>query len=139
LPLDSSELKGGRLSLVILAPNGIDLTKPLAGLLIDEWVETVPNKKETTGVAFHFDAPAAEAPQTILLAVPPDDQPWNLDKLEATIVETLELAKLRAVDLTALGEVGQFLPALYFSKNDQAESIISTDFAGLAGAKEPGG
>jgi hypothetical protein len=127
--------QGGRVSIVALAPSGIDPEKPLAGLLVDEWVETVPSARETTGVAFHFDSPQSRAPQSILLAVPPNNRAeWDLETLEATLLETLELAKLRAVDLTALAEVGQFLPALYFAHN-QAGDTVSTDFkqAGAGG------
>lgn len=131
------DLSGSRLSLVVHAPAGLDVTSPVAGLLIDEWVEVVPSKEEITGLAFHCDAPQSRAPQAILLAVPPNkDSEWNLRILADTLLETLELAKFRAVDLSrllhpkhdgseqnehrkidssALAEIGQFLPALYFS------------------------
>ena len=49
----------------------LDLTQPLAGLLVDEWVEIVPSAQETTAIAFQYDPPDAFAPQAILLAVPP--------------------------------------------------------------------
>ena len=40
----------GRLSLIVHMPEAIDFTQPaIAGLLIDEWVEVVPNATETTG------------------------------------------------------------------------------------------
>ncbi len=105
--------QGNRLSLVCLT-TVTDFTKPLAGLLIDEWVETVPNKDEVTGLTFHYDAPQPRAPQALLLAVAPEGvKTWDSTILENTLCETLELAKLRAVDLTALGEVGQYLPAIY--------------------------
>lgn len=111
------ELSGSRLSLVLHAPAELDLSKPIAGLLIDEWVEVVPSKEETTGLTFHYDAPQSRAPQAILLAVAPDERTeWDLETLEATVLETLELAKLRTVDSTFLAEftdVRQFLPALY--------------------------
>ena len=42
----------GRLSLIVHLPESIDFTQPLAGLLIDEWIEVVPNPTETTGVVF---------------------------------------------------------------------------------------
>lgn len=104
-----------RLSLVVVPPFEIDATQPVSGLLVDEWVEVVPSKDETTGVAFNYDAPGSRPPQAVLLAVAPDDRPqWDLECLAATVLETLELAKLRAVDLTALVDIGQFLPALYF-------------------------
>lgn len=107
--------QGNRLSLVCLTAGSIDFTKPVAGLLVDEWVEMVPNKDEVTGLAFHFDAPQPRAPQALLLAMAPEGvDKWDSVTLENTLCETLELAKLRAVDLTALGEVGQYLPAMYF-------------------------
>ncbi len=53
LPLkDGKQISGGRLSLVMQGSSAIKLQQPLAGLLIDEWVEIIPNAKETTGVAF---------------------------------------------------------------------------------------
>jgi hypothetical protein len=130
------DLPGSRLSLVVHAPAGLDVTNPVAGLLIDEWVEVVPSKEEITGLAFHFDSPQSRAPQAILLAVKPNkESEWNLGMLADTLLETLELAKFRAVDLnhllhrkqddskpnepskidpSTLTEIGQFLPALYF-------------------------
>jgi hypothetical protein len=33
------------------------------GLLLDEWTEVIPNREESTAVAFHYDDPGAEAPQ----------------------------------------------------------------------------
>lgn len=106
--------QGNRLSLVCLTTGAVDFTGPVAGLLIDEWVETVPNTEEVTGLAFHFDAPQPRAPQALLLAVAPEGvKQWDAQTLETTLRETLELAKLRAVDLTALGQVGQYFPAMY--------------------------
>jgi len=107
-------------------PAPIDATRPLAGLMVDEWVEGVPNATETTGLTFHFNRPNARAPQAILLAVPPDDRlTWDVETLEATLLETLELAKLRLVDPSALGEVGQFLPALYFAQPSSVQTVGS--------------
>jgi hypothetical protein len=46
------------------------------------------------------------------------------------LTETLDLAKLRAVDSDALAECGQFLPALCFAFNAK-DDAVSTDFAPL--------
>jgi len=133
LPLKGKQLQGGRLSLVVHSPWAVDLTKQLVGgLLIDEWVEVVPREQELTGLAFHFDQPDACAPQAILLAVPPDDsKAWDLEALEAVVLETLEWAKLRCVDPDALGELGHFLPALYFADN-VSNNTVATDFTRAA-------
>lgn len=114
--------QGNRLSLACMT-TVMDFTKPLAGLLIDEWVETVPNKEEVTGLTFHYDAPQPRAPQALLLAVAPEGVlTWDSATLENTLRETLELAKLRAVDLTALGELGQYLPAMYLDRTKIPET-----------------
>ena len=125
LPLKSGkELSSSRFSLVIQADQTVDLTKPVAGMLIDEWVEVLPNKSETTGVVFQYDQPDAAPPQSILLAVPPDpEQPWNLWSLQQVLLETLDLARIRAVDPDALDEVGHYLPAMYFAVNNANETV----------------
>lgn len=157
LPLPPGQAPaGGRLSLVAhlagkVTPDKaparvfLDSSKratPVSGLMIDEWVEVIPNARETAAVAFHHNEPNARAPQAVLIAVPPDDRTsWEPETLEAILLETLELAKLRAVDLAALqgaagedaGLPGQLLPALYFASN-AADETISTDFAAGAAA-----
>jgi hypothetical protein len=90
---------GGRLSLVAHTPfvDTVRFDQPLAGLLIDEWVEVVPSSSETTGLAFHYDQPNSTAPQAILLAVPADQRKvWDLDTLETIVQETMDLARMRA-------------------------------------------
>ena len=134
-PPQGASIPGGRVSFVGQVRDSIDLDEPLAGLVVDEWNEVVPNARETTAVTFNADEPGARAPQTILLAVPPDARPqWDLETLEATLLDTLELAKLRTVDPDALGEVDDvavFLPAVHVALN-RAGDTISTDLARAA-------
>ncbi|WP_141565873.1 hypothetical protein [Citricoccus sp. CH26A] len=54
---------GGRLSLIVHTHDKVDPEKPVAGLLIDEWTETIPSPEETTGLVFHYDQPTARAPK----------------------------------------------------------------------------
>ena len=68
-------MAAGRLSLVLQTDGSLDLSQPLAGLLVDEWVEVVPAPTETTAITFQYDAPDARAPQAMLLAVPPRARP----------------------------------------------------------------
>jgi hypothetical protein len=91
----------------------------------------VPSRTETTAIAFQCNPPDACAPQSVLLAVPPvPDAPWTVAGLHRVLVETLDLAKLRAVDAEALGEIAQYLPATFFAFNAQ-DDAVSTDFAPL--------
>lgn len=123
---------GGRVSLVAHLPRQIDPAQSFCGLAVDEWVEVIPSRTELTGLTFHFDEPGSRAPQAILVAVPPDDRPtWNLESLASVVLQTLELAKLRAVDLDVLGEGGHFLPGLYLAYN-AAGATITSDLTRLA-------
>ena len=100
--------------------------------MIDEWVETVPNERETTAITFQTDPPNACAPQAVLLAVPPvPGKPWTGETLVRVLFETLEWTKLRAIDAEALGELGHYLPALHFGFN-VAGDAVSTDFKPLS-------
>jgi hypothetical protein len=93
---------GEWLSLIVVNPAAVD--RPLqTGLLIDDWTETVPGDRETTGVSFNFNRPNAVAPQTVLVAVAPELRGhWTWDDLVGAVHEALDLAKIRAVEPDAL-------------------------------------
>jgi hypothetical protein len=121
----------GKLSLAVQSASPVNTLQPLAGALIDEWVEVVPGTSEITGIALQYDQPNAAPPQTILIAVPPEiGQPWTIWSLQQVLLETLDLARIRAVDSEVLDEVGHYLPALYFAFNVLNETV-STDFTTL--------
>lgn len=73
------------------------------GVLIDQFVEFIPTQEVETGVAFEADAPNNEAPQALLLAAPPKGaKRWTDDLLKDILVDTLDLLKVRMVDMDAL-------------------------------------
>jgi hypothetical protein len=114
----------GRLSLVLDQAAAPAATAPWYGLVVDEWVELIPNVTESTGLAMQYPNPGAEAAQTVLLAVAtPGAKQWDLDTLIDTLNETADLAKMRAVDASQLGVVGQLLPAIYFTANNNDDTI----------------
>ena len=132
LPLaPGGQFAAGKLSIVAHTPDPLDAAKPIAGIFVDEWVEVVPATTRTTGVAFNFDEPAAQAPQAVLVAMlPRGESRWGLAVLEATVLETLDLVKLRAVapeQIAPNTDLEQVLPALYFGLN-LANDTVSTDF-----------
>lgn len=99
------------------------------GLFLDDWTDTIPNIQETTGVAFHYDDPGAEAAQAVLLAVPPAAaQTWDIETFAAILNETVDLSHIRAVDLELLGTLGQLIPAIYLP-TDEANNTVSSDFS----------
>ncbi|MEO1122957.1 MAG: hypothetical protein AAFX95_02670 [Cyanobacteria bacterium J06639_16] len=101
-----------QLSLVAHTPFNLSAQAPLSGLVIDAWTESLPQDKTVTGLAFHYDEPKAQAPQAILIAVPPDmNRDWQFEDLESALLETFDLLKLRAVSL-APRNLGNYLPAI---------------------------
>lgn len=92
------QARGEWLSLLVL--DAAALAKPVrAGLMIDDWTETVPTARETTGVAFNANRPNAVAPHAILAAVAPVLRGhWEWADLVGAVNEALDLAKLRAVE-----------------------------------------
>ncbi|HEY4302947.1 MAG TPA: hypothetical protein VGM82_00660 [Gemmatimonadaceae bacterium] len=100
------------LSIVMQTSGAVDFTKPLAGLFADAWPEVVPNRTETTGMTFHFDAPGARPPQSILIAVTPEppNATWTVNALLETVMEARRLAPLRGVTPADLRWLGTMLP-----------------------------
>ena len=123
-------LPSGRLSVIAHFAGAVDFTKTMAGLMVDEWVEVVPNAKETTGVVFQSNQPDSCPPQAILLAVPAMPaavNTWSEASLVQIVQETIELVRMRTVTPDLLQEFSQYLPALHFPLNTAGDTI-STDF-----------
>jgi hypothetical protein len=131
-PAVNQELRGV-VAVAAHAPSALGSIGPqdtMAGLFIDEWSESIPSAEETTGLGFHFDAPGARPPQSILLAVPsdPSAEHWTLEGLVDVVNEAMSLARLRAVrpqDLTGLGLI---LPGIFLSNNFK-QDVATVDFA----------
>jgi hypothetical protein len=101
-----------------------------SGLLIDEWIEVIPSKFETTGIALHFNQPNTEPAQTLLLAVTPEiTGAWTWDKLVGILHNTFDRAQLRAVEPDQLGHtaLGQLLPAIITPVASRPFATLTTD------------
>lgn len=108
------EKEGDFTSLVLLNDQIVKETLQCA-LLLDEWHEVIPGTHETTGVSFHYNQPGATAPQAVLVAVTPHpDEKWTWDDLVYTITDTMEMAKIRAVEPDHLEQtwLNQILPSV---------------------------
>ena len=90
-----------------------DGTKAQCGIVMDEWTEVIPTEDETTGVAFHYDQPNSEPPQTMLLVTPPEfTGSWKWEDIIDSMEETLQMVKKRAVEPSMIEKThyAQFLP-----------------------------
>lgn len=105
-------------AVVVDAPSGYADTKAVGGLVVDEWVEQLPRHDAggaatlTTGVAVNANAPAARAPQAVLVAVSPDGSRWTTDALIGLLTEVRDLAGLRGVTLERQLLPSPVLPAI---------------------------
>lgn len=91
------------------------------GFVIDSWIEYIPYKKQTAGLAFHCDQPDNEAPQTLLLAIHPEfsksstSEHWKLKDVLGLLDTTRFMLMNRAVDPDMIYSdpyLSQFLPLL---------------------------
>jgi hypothetical protein len=121
------------------APRGVP-TGAYAGYVVDQWADVLPGsdalaatkrgagavpvESELTGLSFHFDRPDARPPQAVLIAVAPNrKRGWTPDTLALVVRDTLELAKLRSVDLVDLPLLDDVIPAPRMGVFDPAGSI----------------
>jgi hypothetical protein len=126
----ASTIPSGTLSLIVHRPTAATPAHGWAGLVVDEWNETVPTPVQHTALSFRYQAPVAEAPQAVLLAVPPaPGAAWDPEALVDTVRETLTLAKIRAVDGSLLNGLRPFLPAIFLTANT-ANEAVSTNLLG---------
>ena len=120
-PLVSSTFKEGHTDFLYLTLHGGSTlkTKYLTMLLVDQWQEGIPNpeQRETTGIALRYPTPPAEAPNAIIVAVPPKknkNKNWTTKLLANTLLETIELMQIRMVSSEAVHNYLVKLPALLF-------------------------
>jgi len=115
LEFDTANAKpGNRLLYTAHFAAPFDPSADQCGLIVDEWPELVPAPDLLSGLAFHFDRPNSQPPQTMLLAVPPVLRgSWNWDDIVMTINGTLDDAKKRGVEPAFIdsSNYAQFLPA----------------------------
>jgi hypothetical protein len=125
-----------RAAVALHAPGGF--RSPTAAFTVDTWTEQIPLPEETAGMSFHYDAPSNRAPQTAIVAVPPQlaDHPWSLDTIADTVREAFDLARIRGVGLHDVPAVGAVLPALYLPL-DPGGNVPSVDLDRLADVLGP--
>ena len=136
-PLDVDALRAGsHVHLAIARTPSAGVGAPAAGFVLEEWSETIPSSTKTTGLAVHVHQPDSEPPQAILVAVPPRiDEGWSWDDLMGCVNDTLDRAKLRAVepDHIASTALAHLLPAVITAVSTTPLATISM---ALFGAQE---
>lgn len=112
-PADTFVVKGDKLLYTAYFAREFDKSQPICGVVLDSWNETIPVQKETTAVAFHFDQPDSEPPQTMLLMVPPSIKGyWEWNDIVQSLEETWDMARKRAVEPAMIEKTNyaQFFP-----------------------------
>ena len=110
-------------------PVPFDKSAPQCGLLLDEWTEVIPATDRTTGISFNFARPDNEPPQAILLVTPAASSgAWQWDDLVGALNETLDLAKVRAVEPADIDQTpySMFVPATITASAAYGISIVTS-------------
>lgn len=105
----------GTMSIALFGEGPITTSK-VCGVIVDQWTEPLPHGTVDTAIALHADTPNQQPPNCCLLAVPGQRKQnghWTPKELEAIVYDTLDLAKIRSVDLDALPDLKGLLPALF--------------------------
>ena len=102
-----------RLCLLAIGAPGSFEGSAAAGLVLGAWTEAIPHGSRTAALGVHFDAPAARAPQAVLLCTADEDDGYSIELVRDLLLQTLQLAKLRLAGPQELGALGQYLPATY--------------------------
>ena len=124
---EEEDSRRGKLSLVMVGPNSWEAhIYRVGGLLIDEIIEHKTKKTVTTGLSFQYDQPNSQPPHALLLAMPSElnlrqSKPWTIDELTDIVKDTMDLAKVRAVDLDALDGMGETFPGLFLAEAPPAD------------------
>ena len=91
--------RGPGFTSIVLVASAVPDSLSIAGLVIDEWTETVPNAVETAAVGLHYADPPNRPPPVVLLAVAPTSPPpdWSCGGVEAGVKEALGVPKRRGI------------------------------------------
>ncbi len=98
------------------------------GLLLDEWTEVIPLTERDTAITFNYQRPDSEPPQAMLLVTSPSATgTWQWADLVDALLETLQLAKKRAVEPSFLDPTvySRFLPATVTASTSYAITIAT--------------
>lgn len=89
--------------------------------MIDAFSEAIPMPQRTSSAAFGFNAPAARAPQAILLAVPPAPR-QRLDPglVQQIVAETRQLAHARTARIEDLGAFQSLTPTMWLQSSGKS-------------------
>jgi hypothetical protein len=101
----------------------------VCGLVMDQWIEHLPHETVDTAIALNADTPNQQAPNCCLLAVPSvrrRSRRWTPGELEAIVSDTLDLARIRAVDLDALPDLKGLLPIVHLPISPEQDFFDET-------------
>ncbi|PXA67078.1 hypothetical protein [Cryobacterium arcticum] len=125
---DEESVNKPTVSMSAVVLGAFDPTRPVRGILVDEWTEAIPERQTATSVSFQYDAPASRPPQAILLGVTPaETERWSTDLLVDIVTEAFDLARLRLVAPNQMPGAGAVLPTTFLPHNLSQETA-SWDF-----------
>lgn len=84
---------------LFLAPSDPAAAARLCGVVVDDWTETRASRDQDAAVAINVNTPNAQAPNAMLLCVPPsaDWKAWSEERAAGMVAEAADLMRMRAL------------------------------------------
>ncbi|MDO7174144.1 hypothetical protein [Mariniflexile sp. AS56] len=129
--LDKENIPLDPLSLVFELPVDFSPNNEQMALIIHQWTELIPEETIDSGIALNYNGPNNEASQNLLLSIPPvEGEDWQWEHLVDCVNDTLEMAKMRAVEpkhLRSDSLLFRILPGIIAAVNAEGHTA-SLDF-----------
>ena len=130
---NNTERPRGVMNLALFSDH-FEFSDKICGLHIDSWEENLPFDQVDTAVAFQADTPNQQPIHCCLIAVPGDRSDkigfWNLLDLEAIVCDTIDLAKIRGVDLDAMPDLAGLFPAIFMPADPEQDNKLNWEKVG---------
>ncbi len=139
LEVEKERMKDGKVCFAIKSYSNFltDVTNNnyLCGFMIDDWTEIIPMENHSAALAINYNQPNAQAPQSLLLAVPSiqpdrgDTQTlnWIQSDIQNMLVKTLDSVVQRNADFDAIKatHLGKFLPLTVYPVTGNGSKSIA--------------
>ncbi|MCM8530926.1 MAG: hypothetical protein NE330_07185 [Lentisphaeraceae bacterium] len=96
---ESEAPKSRHFGIFVGSSKAVKDSQTVVGLVVDDWSEQRPSETQMAGLAINYDTPQAEAPNCLLLCVPPNENQklWSNKDAAEMVHETIQLMKVRAI------------------------------------------
>ncbi len=99
VPSEAEEPVARHFGLFLSSASAPAAQKTYSGFVVDDWTEQRPSLTQDAAIAVNYDTPQSEAPNCLLLCVPPKSgtYSWTEDRAAQMVRETIMFMQIRAL------------------------------------------